>query len=268
LTLARLLPESLAATDESDLLKGRAGAIVSLLRLADRTTDGRWLELAIGIGERLIELARLSEAGARWGAPLWPDGIGGFAHGATGVGWALARLGLATGRADFVTIADAAFGYEESLWKPAERGWRDAREPAGIATAWCHGATGIGLASADLIRRGGVGATDHAVVVRRAAYSCWHAGMGLNHTLCHGDLGCWELLSVALELGLAPDGLDRGQLDSYIVASIEQHGAASGLAHSAFVPGLLPGVGGIAYQLLRMQAGSGQAPLPSVLVID
>ncbi len=263
--VAELLPQSLAETRETDLLKGRAGATVALLRLFDRTTDASYLELASAAGEKLLELGLAEDGRIRWGSPLWPAGLGSVAHGATGIGWALARLGQATGRDDFAAAADGAFAFEESLWDPIERGWRDARAAGGIATAWCHGATGIGLVSADLIRRGVTGATDHASVVRRAADSCWRQGMGTNHTVCHGDLGAWELLAAAFGLGLAPTGLDRAAVDAYVVASIEQNGPTSGLARAAFIPALLPGLGGVAYQLLRMNP---RCRLPSILIID
>jgi lantibiotic modifying enzyme len=264
LALAELLPESLAATDESELLKGRAGAIIALLGLADRTADSRWLDLAVTTGEQLVELADTTEGRSRWPAPLWPAGIGGLAHGATGIGWALARLGQVAGRDDFTAAADAAFAFEESLWSPADRNWRDIRWESGVGTAWCHGATGIGLAAADLLDRGVAGAADHADVLRRAADACWRNGLGNNHTVCHGDLGCWELLMTAAERSLAPTGFDPIQLTGYIVSSIEQHGFVAGLIRSAFVPGLMPGSGGIAYQLLRMDPA---CQLPSILLL-
>jgi type 2 lantibiotic biosynthesis protein LanM len=261
--IGALLPEALAETAEPDLLSGRAGAIVGCLRMAGATADGRWLDLAVSSGERLIELAVLEGGGARWSAPLWPVGLGGFGHGATGVGWSLARLSQAVGRSDFAAMAEAAFAFEETLWDPAEGGWRDVREESGVATAWCHGATGIGLASADLLRRGFGDAGHHREVVRRAAAACWNRGMGWNHTICHGDLGCWELLDKALDLELAPPGLERDTLAASIVGSIEKYGPASGLARAAFCPGLMPGLGGVAYQLLRMDPNS---QLPSVLL--
>lgn len=261
--IADLLPEALAETTESDLLSGRAGAIVTLLELTARTGDSRWSELAVAAGERLVELSVLDAGRARWRSELWPAGLGGFGHGATGIGWALARLGQATGRADFTAVADAAFAFEETLWDPAGGSWRDAREETGVATAWCHGATGIGLASADLIARGLAGATDHAGIVRRAAEACWNRGMGWNHTVCHGDLGCWELLCRAFELELGPPGLDEQAVAAYIISSIDEHGPISGLARDAFCPGLMPGLGGVAYQLLRMDPRS---ELPSLLL--
>jgi lantibiotic modifying enzyme len=175
----------------------------------------------------------------------------------------LARLSQATGRTDFAGMAEAAFAYEETLWDPAEGSWRDVREESGVATAWCHGATGIGLASADLIRRGFGDKAQHAEVVRRAAAACWNRGMGWNHTVCHGDLGCWELLDTAFDLGLAPSGLDRPTVAATIVGSLEKYGPISGMTRAAFCPGLMPGLSGVAYQLLRMDSGS---ELPSLLI--
>jgi type 2 lantibiotic biosynthesis protein LanM len=261
--IAELLPEALAESAESDLLSGRAGAVVGSLRMADQTADANWLELAIAGGEQLLELALLEGGRARWASPLWPAGLGGFGHGATGIGWSLARLSLATGRSDFAAMAEAAFAFEETLWDPAEGSWRDAREESGVATAWCHGATGIGLASADLVTRGFGDAARHTDVVRRAASACWNRGMGWNHTVCHGDLGCWELLGKAFELGVAPAGLDPLAVSAYILSSLEKYGPASGLARAAFCPGLMPGLSGVAYQLLRMDPRS---ELPSFLV--
>ncbi|MEO7263121.1 MAG: type 2 lanthipeptide synthetase LanM family protein [Jatrophihabitantaceae bacterium] len=261
--IAESLPDALAEAAGSDLLSGRAGAIIGLLQLSDQMSDARWLELATSAGEQLLELALLDGGLARWASPLWPSGLGGFGHGATGIGWSLARLSQATGRADFAAMAEAAFAFEQTLWDPAEGSWRDVREESGVATAWCHGATGIGLASADLIRRGFGDAAVHTDVVRRAAAACWSRGMGWNHTVCHGDLGCWELLGRAFDLGVAPPGLDLLTMDAYIIGSLEKYGPASGLARAAFCPGLMPGLGGVAYQLLRMDPG---CSLPSLLV--
>ena len=261
-----LLPEALAACAEPDLLSGRAGTVIGCLRMADQTSDPQWLKLATVTGEQLLELAVVEGGRARWSSPLWPIGLGGFGHGATGVGWALARLSQALGAgagADFAAMAEAAFAFEETLWDPAEGSWRDVREESGVATAWCHGATGIGLASADLVRRGFGDRSHYLDVVRRAAGACWNRGMGWNHTACHGDLGCWELLRAAFELGVAPAGLDPVTVTAQLVGSLEKYGPASGLARAAFCPGLMPGLGGVAYQLLRMDSG---CELPSILL--
>jgi type 2 lantibiotic biosynthesis protein LanM len=262
--LADLMPAAVKNDDLYGVLTGMAGAIPPLLRLAGRTGEQRWLDQAYAVGERLVaDAQRRPDGTACWRTERWAEGLGSFAHGATGIGWVLARLSLVTGQARFASVAGEAFAYEETLYDRAEQGWRDLREQSGTAAAWCHGAVGIGLVAWDLGRRGfAYGGYDTVDVIRRAAAATWTDGMGWNHTLCHGDLGNWELLAAALDAGLGPDGLTRAGLADRVVGSVAEHGPVVGLARDALVPGLLPGVGGIAYQLLRMHPDAG---LPSML---
>ncbi|MEU7898610.1 type 2 lanthipeptide synthetase LanM family protein [Nonomuraea sp. NPDC049152] len=262
LALAELLPESIEADDSYDLLSGMAGAIVPLLRLSEQAGEARWAELARSIGARLADLAERRPGGVCWPSPRFPQGLGGLAHGATGIGWALARLAESPGGPDGMReLAEAAFAYEDTLYDPDQRGWLDLRNDGFTAKAWCHGAGGIGLVAADrLAREGGARWRD---MLERAAASCWADGIGWNHTLCHGDLGCWEVIEQARAAGVAP--VDRARLDSHILGSLEANGPVSGLARDAFAPGLLPGLGGVAYQLLRMHR---DCTLPSVLLPD
>lgn len=89
--------------------------------------------------------------------------------------------------------------------------------------------------------------------------------MGISHTTCHGDPGNWELLAASLAAGVAPPGLEPELLDGYLLTGLEDHGAVTGQRREGFRPGLLTGISGIAYQLLRMHP---HCPLPSVLLPD
>ncbi len=260
--IAAQLPASVAADEHHDVLTGMAGAIVPLLALADVTGDKQWLAQAVGIGDRLAGAAIRSDGTCRWPSPLWPDGIGGFAHGATGIGWALARLTLASGEQRFADTARAAFRYEETLYDHVFGGWLDLRrEEPTITAAWCHGSVGIGLAAADLAIRGWVANED---LVPLATEVTGRHELLWNHSLCHGDLGAWELADVAVRSGCAPASTDRQRLDARIIGSIECNGTVSGLQRDTFTPCLLHGVGGVGYQLLRMHQDS---DLPSVLTL-
>ena len=90
--LAGLLPESIEADDSYDLLSGMAGAMVPLLLLGRETGEARWPRLARTIGERLAGPAERRSGGVCWPSVRFPQGLGGLAHGASGIGWALARL--------------------------------------------------------------------------------------------------------------------------------------------------------------------------------
>lgn len=270
--LARLLPEAVTASPEADLLTGAGGAAVALLLLAEETGDGQWLKQAASFGAALCQAATVRPDGtARWPSSRAPDGLGGFAHGATGIGWALARLAAASGERSLATTAEAAFEFEESLFVPAKGGWLDLRgiEEGAVGTAWCHGSVGIGLASADLLRReaaGGTGQLDlrrHRAVLRRAAAVTWQRVPDANCAPCHGETGVGELLATALDLGEAPAGLAADQVTERVLTTIERSGAFVGTGSEIFSPGLLSGVGGVIYQLLRLHPAS---QLPSVLV--
>ncbi len=255
--LAGQVPRAVVDDTAYDLLLGRAGAIVPLLRLAEHTGDDHWVLLATMIGDQLIaggDPRGEHDETVCWPNEQFPEGIGGFAHGATGIGWALARLAEVTGDEAHADTARAAFAYEETLYSEALGGWLDLREREQVGVAWCHGAGGIGIAALDLARRD----DSWRAVARRAASSAWRHGTGWNHTLCHGDLGLWELATAV------PD-FDRSTVDAHMVSVLEEYGVVTGLAREAFSPALLPGAGGIAYQLLRLHP---ESDLPSVLLPD
>jgi lantibiotic modifying enzyme len=262
--LAEQIPAAAAVDEAHDLLSGSAGAITPLLALAGKTGDERYLRIALQLGDLLHERAKHRNGQAYWPHADSPEGMGGFAHGVTGIGWALTRLARATGSARHEQLAQEAFAFEDALFDEQEQNWRDLRmlEGAKTAAAWCHGATGIGLAHLNLDPT-----LTHASTrefLRRAAAATWRLGMGQNHCACHGDLGAWELLDRAIAAEEAPKELSAPYLLDVILTSLEQDGPSCGMGRNAFAPGLLPGVGGVAYQLLRAHP---QHDLPSILTL-
>ncbi|WP_308442030.1 lanthionine synthetase LanC family protein, partial [Rhizocola hellebori] len=161
-------------------------------------------------------------------------------------------------------LADAAFRWQETLYHPDRLGWRDLREPDHVTfmQAWCHGAVGIGIVAADLLPRDPDPRWPE--LVKRTAAVMSLAGLGHHHSLCHGDLGAWELLHRAARVGLAPEETAQ-RAAAEIVASIESHGPVTGMTRGVFQPGLVLGASGVAYQLLRLHPG---CELPTVLLPD
>ncbi len=261
--LAYQIPAASAADEIYDLLSGSAGAIVVLLALASKTGDKDYVRMASQIGDLLHERAEHRNGQACWPSSTSRQGMGGFAHGVTGIGWALTHLARATGSARHQQLAEEAFAFENALFDEQEQNWRDLRMLEGSRTkaAWCHGAVGIGLAHLNLDPSFQCAATRK--IVHRAAAATWRLGMGLNHCACHGDLGAWELLDHAIASGEAPKELNALNLLDLILTSLEQDGPSCGVGRDAFTPGLLPGVGGVAYQLLRAHP---ESDLPSILI--
>jgi len=258
---ALLEPRIANDTRVLEVLDGVAGAIVPMLNLAEITGDDRWLGVAAGAGRRLEAAAQHEANGARWSTDLFPEGVGGFAHGAAGIGWSLARLGLSDAGASedrrrWLDLAARAWAFEESRYRPEAGNWRDVRRGVDIEyfTSWCHGSTGVGLAAGDLYARTG------DVAYRDVAMRAWGAGaregFGWSHTLCHGDLGLWEMLEVGRRVDPGYDGPRPDRTSAEVLSSLEERGAVGGMARDAFSPGLMPGLAGVVHLLLRMHPES------------
>jgi lantibiotic modifying enzyme len=125
--------------------------------------------------------------------------------------------------------------------------------------AWCHGAAGIGLA-----RAAGLPYLDDGLVrqeVETAAKTTYRDGFGRNHSLCHGDLGNLEtLLSAGEEWTQA-----HNRLSGAILEGIRQRGPLCGVPFGLETPGLMNGLAGIGYGLLRLAAPD---QVPSVLLLQ
>jgi type 2 lantibiotic biosynthesis protein LanM len=260
--LADEIPAAAALDDTNDLIYGTAGAIAPLLLLARKTGDERYVHMASQLGDLLWERVKHRDGRAYWVHSYWPEGLGGFAHGVTGIGWALTLLARATGNARYDELAQEAFAFEDTLFDEGEQNWRDLRILEGVKTrrSWCHGSVGIGLAHLNLDPTLAQASTRR--IVRRAVAATWRREMGCNHCACHGDLGAWELLDHATVAGLAPQELSVPCVLDLILSSLEERGPSCGIGANVSAPGLLPGLGGAAYQLLRAHP---ENDLPSIL---
>ncbi len=263
--LAREMPAASAHDEMYDILTGRAGAIPVLLALTRATGNTEFLEIARTMGDELCERAKRDGDRAYWTHERWPEGLGGFAHGATGIGWSLFKLADATGDARHYDTAKAAFAFEDSLYDTTEQNWVDLRNLGGPKTgcAWCHGAVGIGLARLDLDPQ--LTRESTRTSLRDAAAVGWQFGLGWSHCICHGSVGMWELLDRAIAAGEGPKDLTREQALGALVSSVEESGPSYGMLREAYVPGLMLGMAGVAYQLLKADPAS---RLPSVQTFD
>lgn len=263
--LASGLPGAVAADEVLDVLEGRAGAIPALVALARETRSHRFLDLARTIGDELLDLAQAKGDGLFWKDPGQPQGLGGFAHGATGIGWALAKLGAATAEPRYIAAAEAAFRFEEGLFDEDEQNWLDLRMLPGTrsSVAWCHGCVGIGLAHVDLDPT--LSDPIARAVVERAARATNRLSFGWNRCACHGDVGAWEFLQRAGVAGAAPEGTTPERLLSIVLTSLDEHGPGCGSTGEAFQPSLLAGQGGVLYQLLKSNP---ESALPSFLTLS
>ncbi|MFF7246845.1 type 2 lanthipeptide synthetase LanM family protein [Embleya sp. NPDC008237] len=268
--------ELLAQDSILDVAGGAAGLVVPLLALTERTGDPRWRGVAESAGKLLVERAVVEDTergrAARWPTALFPHGIGGFAHGAAGFGWALTRLGLVTGDPEHLELAELACTFQENLYRPEAGAWLDGREADQVLylDSWCHGSTGIGLAAWDLYVR--TDARTHLDRALRAAAATWRTGFGWDYTLCHGDLGSWELLDTLLHGAPdhlrthVPDAPTPHHLNALLLTALETYGPLT-KSTTDTTTGLLPGTAGALHQLLRLNHPQPHRP-PSLLLLD
>ncbi len=260
--------------DLLDVIAGSAGCIGSLLNLYQWRPAERILEVAVQCGDRLLATAQTMTRGIGWKTAMLPQPLTGFSHGAAGMAWALLQLATVTGIARFETAAREAMAYERHLFAAAQGNWPDLREhhaaiPTATAagqtcmTAWCHGAPGIGLGrltSLPCLEEREM-RQDIAVAIETTRAH----GFGSNHSLCHGALGNLDLLIEAqVRLGRADLQPHINDIAATIVADMRQNGWRCGNPLGVESPGLMTGLAGMGYELLRLAEPT---RVPSVLAL-
>jgi type 2 lantibiotic biosynthesis protein LanM len=264
-----LMTDALIAADKRlDALGGSAGAILALLRLYRDTQAADVLARAVACGEHLLRQERVGPQGARsWvGFGLGEKPLNGMSHGAAGFAYALASLAEATGRDDFRNAASECLAFENATYDANRHNWPDLRhkgEP-GWACRWCHGAPGIGLARAALLKQGGMNAAVLQSDIRNALVGIEQSWPTEIDTLCCGTLGSVEFLCEAGEALGRPD--IRHIAAERLAAVVEAARSAGDYRWNSgkrrFNLGLFRGLAGVGYTLLRQRDDT----LPNVLI--
>ena len=269
------LPPHISGDRNLDVIGGVSGCIGGLLALHHTTGSKRALEVAVSCGEHLLATRQPQAQGCGWMTTV-PSAqpLSGFSHGASGMAWALMELAAASGQARFGEVAREALAYERTLFVPEQLNWRDPRlaegegtsaePPAQSTCAWCYGAPGIGLARARILRH-----LDTPVLreeLRAAVAGTVRHGFGRNDSLCHGDLGNLEVLASAQAVGEAPEaGALIPSLLEAVLARAEQRAWRCAVPLGLDTPGLMIGLAGIGWGLLRFAAPDRVA---NVLVLE
>lgn len=249
---------------EVEVMSGLAGTTLGLLACQDRFDAPGVLDRAVACGDRLLEARTEVDDHLVW--ETGDDGRTrtGFAHGTTGVGYALARLADETDEDRFETAAREAFAFEAALYDDDERNWAQSVEEATYQDRWCHGRTGMSLA-----RVGAGRALGEERLLERARTTLEAtADAEPSHldTLCCGNFGRVE----ALQAGARRADARKGAAESLARRALarrtdEGHLSLPGHSRAVTNPTLFDGVCGPAYGLLRLENPDA---LPSLLLFE
>jgi lantibiotic modifying enzyme len=261
----RMASELVAA---SGWLDGLAGCLAAMTSVHTEIGSAAAAAAAAAAADQLAAL--VERTGGRCAAALQPVSPG-FATGPAGVGWALARFGAAM---DDPAYQEAG---RRAVWcaaGPAAGGGGDG------SPGWCRGTAGL------LVARSCLGDTE----LRHAAQLLIQRPVLRDLSLCHGEAGITEALTMLTGAGLTPDPTARTALApagqsptgqaghgpaalpppwrhraGLMVGALGRHTRFCGTPGGVPTPGLLRGLAGVGYGLLR--AGFTER-VPSVLFLE
>lgn len=227
--------------DDDGFRDGRAGGVVALLAVHAQTGLARARAVAGVLADRLATAEENRADGSGVDRPA-----GGFADGPAGTGHALLRYAAAFGGR-----RHAAAGLAALRRAPVQDLDQEPNH------AWCSGVAGTVLAASAL------SAPDDRFT--RSAELLRTREPLRDTSLCHGELGVVEALGV---LAAGGDEVARAAVARYaalVLGAIEQRGPCCGTPGAVPTPGLLSGLSGIGYGLLRLGFPDS---VPSVLLLE
>lgn len=269
------LLEHLGDSCGDDLLEGRAGIVIALVKMYEATQDSHYLDAA-GVMASRLEMSAVTMSGGIG----WPrDGnlpLGGMAHGCSGIALAFAFLWRYTKKAHYLEIIRKALSYEDTLYSAKCHNWLDVRNQAmqnhsndesvkgQDMVAWCHGAAGIfaarlrihvltDLSLEELFQIAGR-RPDEAlrVVIDKIA-----ASVKNDMCLCHGNAGLQMILDYWERLS------NREAVDG-IRACCRKNSAGCLSLEDMDNPGFMMGLSGLGYGMLMEE----DRDLPNILCLE
>jgi len=253
--------DSIEKDRQHDVVAGSAGTLLCLLALHRAFPGDVFLPVAIACGNKMLQ-------------HIHREKLAGFSHGASGFAYALCSLYQITGDQKFRNAALEAIAYENSLFSADAQNWRDLRnkdtksgEPQ-FMTSWCHGAPGIGLAriaSLDSIDFPEIRSNIETALATTTGHN-WDG----TEDLCCGNFGRIDILIQASHTLRRPELAALAcNTASALVVRAHQSGTyriSVGGADPICNPGMMKGLSGIGYTLLRL--ADEERMLPSVLLLQ
>lgn len=244
-----------------DLMAGAAGALVVSFVVARRVRADGFADACERFAAHLLASARVRDDAMSWDTMpgLTDDHATGFAHGASGIAYALLLAYDVTQRREHLDAALAAIRYEDRLYVASAGNWADPRRGArypdgGVAytRAWCYGAPGMAIARA----RAATSHGQRSATLRSSVEATLGAFSDADLSLCHGAFGVADSIRVALTA--LPELSDRAATaiaareESALAAHLDNDVPwACGVVRASESPSLMLGMAGIGHYFAR-----------------
>lgn len=194
------LLNDLIATDKNhDVISGNAGNLLVLLSLYELFDDEEIKEQIKQIGLRCYEHLKnhridLEQTMIHWRRHQ-DDPLVGFAHGNSGIVASLIKLYDITKKEDILSVIKKALSFERKYFSRQKKGWFYSKNSDDIASGWCNGTSGI-LLSRMMLQHYGYHDQLLEQEIQLSLQQTLTGGFGHNASLCHGDLGNLEIVSL------------------------------------------------------------------------
>lgn len=243
------------------MVKGSAGFISSAIDFYQRYNDPNILEICKYAGEHLIKnYTEYSKEKIGW--RISSDyALAGMAHGCSGFLVAFSKLLKVVNDDRYNTIIQKIINYENSLFDIDEMNWKDLRKYTikeygdnKFYTAWSHGAGGVGMSRLYMLRNNiRIKNIDIKKDLDFAIKNVMLKGFTGDNSLIFGDFGNIELL---IEYNNTYNNKEvgefiKGQIN--ILSDQIKEIDLNSKRDSINSLGIMSGVTGIAYQLLRLK---------------
>lgn len=186
----------------------------------------------------------------------------GFAHGFSGIIYAAYSLYCETGKENYSKRVEEYLFLEDQYIKG--KIWPDLREGKNATSHWCHGTIGIGLTRLYLLKHGYQNEQvwkDFLYCLEDAlSTKCKETG------LCHGEMGRFLFLKEAQQLKSVPKYL-QNKIDKSlreILQDVLENGIVIGAFEKQCILGLMTGITGIGYGLLK----EAEINIPNILCLE
>ncbi len=232
--------------DKFDIGRGSAGAIVTLLAFHQTFGDDKALDAAIACGDHLLAAAQRTQQGLYWDIPAFgakPQSA--LRHSNTGIAWALLKLAATTGSERYAVAAQQARDYDRTLDSSITEN-KPNLEGGGLSVA-----LDLGLAHLCLLQH--MDEPNLTEGFHRCLGVVQAHGFAQSHSLHHGEMGRIDFLLQAnrvLDDDQSLTGMER--MTALGVENIEVDGWQCGGPHAVEMPGLMLGLAGIGYGMLRL----------------